>query len=46
MSGLFSFVNVLADAKGPGTVGIHAEPGHPLQNFLLTSGKYKYILML
>ncbi|XP_072050741.1 gamma-secretase subunit Aph-1-like [Amphiura filiformis] len=37
MSALFSFVNVLADAKGPGTVGIHEDPGHPLQAFLLTS---------
>lgn len=37
MSGLFSFVNVLADAKGPGTVGIHDDPGHAVQSFLLTS---------
>ena len=42
MSGLFSFVNVLADAKGPGTVGIHDDPGHAVQSFLLTSGKLSF----
>lgn len=33
MSGIFSFINVLADSKGPGTVGIHGDP----HDFLITS---------
>ncbi|XP_071503845.1 gamma-secretase subunit Aph-1-like [Diadema antillarum] len=33
MSGIFSFINVLADSKGPGTVGIYNTP----QDFLITS---------
>ncbi|XP_033113224.1 gamma-secretase subunit Aph-1-like [Anneissia japonica] len=33
MSGLFSFSNILADSKGPGTVGLNNDP----HEFLLTS---------
>lgn len=35
MSGSFSIINVLADAVGPGTVGLHGDSS----SFFITSGK-------
>lgn len=42
MSGAFSFVNVLADAFGPGTVGIYGAS----DIFFVTSGKVLFLIFL
>lgn len=39
MSGAFSMINLLADALGPGTVGIHGDS----QLYFLTSGEDRIV---
>lgn len=38
ISGVFSVINILADALGPGVVGIHGDSPY----YFLTSGKARF----
>lgn len=42
ISGVFSVINILADALGPGVVGIHGDSPY----YFLTSGKAHFLFCL